>query len=173
MLREKGRATAAAEEYGRAYRVVGDKYESVSNKYALALLEVRRTEEAERVLEGSLRVHPGSPYTNVHLGRIYLARQDWAKAQKAYLEALSSDPFDEEIHFALLRANSQLGNKALADRARAAAMKLTGLTAEAVDRVSQQMAKPQAQVTAAPAVTGQVVGDGQAAADGGAPAERN
>jgi len=170
VLREKGRSGAAAEEYGRAYRVVGDKYESVSNKYALALLEVRRTEEAERVLEGSLRVHPGSPYTNVHLGRIYLARQDWAKAKTAYLEALSADPFDEEIHFALLRANLQLGNKALADRARAAAMKLTGLTAEAVDRVAAQMAKPMAQV-GGPAVTGQAVGG--AATDAGAPAERN
>jgi len=173
VLREKGRAGAAAEEYGRAYRVVGDKYESVSNKYALALLEVRRTEEAERVLEGSLRVHPGSPYTNVHLGRIYLARQDWVKAQKAYLEALSTDPFDEEIHFALLRAGSQLGNKKMADRARAAAMKLTGLTADAVDRISQQMAKPQAQVTSAPAVTGQAGGDGQAGTDAGTAAERN
>ncbi|HEY8207878.1 MAG TPA: tetratricopeptide repeat protein [Myxococcaceae bacterium] len=173
VLREKGRAGAAAEEYGRAYRVVGDKYESVSNKYALALLEVRRTEEAERVLEGSLRVHPGSPYTNVHLGRIYLARQDWAKAEKAYLEALSTDPFDEEIHFALLRAGSQLGNKKMADRARTAAMKLTGLTADAVDRIAQQMAKPQAQVTTAADVTGQAGGDGQAGTDAGAPAERN
>ena len=174
VLREKGRAGAAAEEYGRAYRIVGDRYESVSNKYALALLEVRRTEEAERVLEGSLRVHPGSPYTNVHLGRIYLARQDWNKAKTAYLEALSADPFDEEIHFALLEANAKLGNKALADRARAAAMKLTGLTADAVDRVAAQLAKPMAQVgsgSGGTAVTGQVVGG--AATDAGAAAERN
>jgi tetratricopeptide (TPR) repeat protein len=174
VLREKGRAAAAAEEYGRAHSIVGDKYESVSNKYALALLEVGRTEKAEEVLEGSLRVHPGSPYTNVHLGRIYLARQDWAKAKRAYLEALSADPFDEEIHFALLRANAQLGDKALADRARQAAMKLTGLTAEAVDRVAAQMAKPLPKVAptpGGPAVTGQAVGG--AATDAGAPANRN
>ena len=178
VLREKGRHTAAAEEYGRAYRVVGDKYESISNKYALALLEVRRTEEAERVLEGSLRVHPGSPYTNVHLGRIYLWRQEWSKARTAYLDALSADPFDEEIHFALLRANTQLGNKALADRARAAAMKLTGLTAEAVERVAQQLARPSPAPggagmggTEAPAAGGGQ-GKGAAAGDAGSP-ERN
>ncbi|HVE85718.1 MAG TPA: tetratricopeptide repeat protein [Myxococcales bacterium] len=166
VLREKGRIAAAAEEYGRAYRVVGDRYESVSNKYALALLELRRTEEAERVLEGSLRVHPGSPSTNVHLGRIYLWRQEWSKARAAYLDALSADPFDEEIHFALLRANAQMGNAALADRARKAAQKLTGLTAEAVDRVSQQLTRP----APGPAVTGPVTG--AAAGDGGSP-ERN
>ena len=137
LMRERRRIAAAAEEYGKAHAKVGDKYESLSNKYALALLELRRLDEAEKVLLGSLKVHPGSPSTQVHLGRIYLARQDWAKAKGAYLDALSSDPFDEEIHFALLRAHLALGEKDRADRARKAAGILTGLKPEDVDKVAQ------------------------------------
>jgi predicted Zn-dependent protease len=120
---------------------VGDKYESVSNKYALALLELRRLDEAESVLRGSLRVYPGSPATNVHLGRILLYRKDYPKAKTAYLEALASDPFDPEIHVALTRIHGALGETALATRARTATTQLTDLKAEDVDRVAQAFFK--------------------------------
>ncbi|WNZ61382.1 tetratricopeptide repeat protein [Myxococcus sp. MxC21-1] len=138
LLRERNRVKAAAEEYAKAHKLVGDKYESVSNKYALALLELRRLDEAEGVLRGSLRVHPGSPSTNVHLGRILLYRKDYPKAKTAYLEALASDPFDPEIHLALTRIHGSMGETALADRARQASALLTGLKVEEVDRVAQQ-----------------------------------
>lgn len=138
LLRERNRVKAAAEEYAKAHKLVGDKYESVSNKYALALLELRRLDEAETVLRGSLRVHPGSPSTNVHLGRILLYRKDYPKAKTAYLEALASDPFDPEIHLALTRIHGSMGETALATRARQASALLTGLKAEEVDRVAQQ-----------------------------------
>ncbi|QDE86078.1 peptidase MA family metallohydrolase [Myxococcus xanthus] len=138
LLRERNRVKAAAEEYAKAHKLVGDKYESVSNKYALALLELRRLDEAETVLRGSLRVHPGSPSTNVHLGRILLYRKDYPKAKTAYLEALASDPFDPEIHLALTRIHGSMGETALAGRARQASALLTGLKVEEVDRVAQQ-----------------------------------
>ncbi|AKQ63381.1 hypothetical protein A176_000293 [Myxococcus hansupus] len=141
LLRERNRVKAAAEEYAKAHKLVGDKYESVSNKYALALLELRRLDEAESVLRGSLRVHPGSPSTNVHLGRILLYRKDYPKAKTAYLEALASDPFDPEIHLALTRIHGSMGETALAGRARQASALLTGLKAEEVDRVAQQFLK--------------------------------
>jgi len=137
LMRERRRVAAAAEEYGKAYARVGDTYESLSNKYALALLELHRLEEAEKVLIGSLKVHPGSSATEVHLGRIYLVRQDWKKAKGAYLDALSSDPFDEEIHFALLRIHDALGEKDGAARARKAASILTGLQPADVDQVAK------------------------------------
>jgi len=138
LLRERNRVKAAAEEYAKAHKLVGDKYESVSNKYALALLELRRLDEAESVLRGSLRVHPGSPSTNVHLGRILLYRKDYPKAKTAYLEALASDPFDPEIHLALTRIHGSLGEADLAGRTRQASALLTGLKVEEVDRVAQQ-----------------------------------
>ncbi|WP_257453654.1 peptidase MA family metallohydrolase [Archangium lipolyticum] len=138
LMRERNRIKAAAEEYAKAHKLVGDKYESVSNKYALALLELRRLDEAEQVLRGSLRVHPGSPSTNVHLGRIYLFRKDYPKAKQSYMEALASDPFDPEIHLALMRIHGALGETALVTRTKAASVVLTGLKAEDVDRVARE-----------------------------------
>ncbi|EPX61427.1 hypothetical protein D187_001210 [Cystobacter fuscus DSM 2262] len=132
LMRERNRIKAAAEEYSRAHKLVGDKYESVSNKYALALLELRRLDEAEQVLRGSLRVHPGSPSTNVHLGRIFLHREDYQKARQSYLDALSADPFDPEIHIALTRIHGALGETALTSRARTASALLTGMTPDEV-----------------------------------------
>ncbi len=137
LLRERNRVKAAAEEYSKAHRLVGDKYESLSNKYALALLELRRLDEAETVLRGSLRVHPGTPQTNVHLGRIFLFRQDYPKAKTAYLEALAANPFDPEIHLALTRIHGALGETALVTRTRAATALLTGLKPDEVDRAAQ------------------------------------
>lgn len=141
LLRERNRVKAAAEEYAKAHKLVGDKYESVSNKYALALLELRRLDEAESVLRGSLRVYPGSPSTNVHLGRILLYRKDYPKAKTAYLEALASDPFDPEIHVALTRIHNALGETALATRTRMATVQLTNLKPEEVDHVAEAFLK--------------------------------
>jgi tetratricopeptide (TPR) repeat protein len=137
LMREKNRTAAAAEEYGKAQNLVGNKYESVSNKYALALLELQRLDDAERVLLGSLTMHPGSAATNVHLGRIYLKRQDWQKALGAYTNALAEDPFDEEIHVALFRVHEKLGEKDLMERERKATMTLTGVPAEAVPQLAK------------------------------------
>lgn len=104
LFRERRRMASAAEVYGRAYKAVGDKYESVSNKYALTLLELGRYDEAAKVLEASLVLHPGSVSTNVHLGRIYLRGKRWSDARHAYLEALNVNPFDPEVMVGLFAA---------------------------------------------------------------------
>ncbi len=117
LMRERRHMTVAAEFYGRAHKLVGDRYESVSNKYALTLLELERFEEAAKVLEGSLALHPGSVSTNVHLGRIYLRGRRWQAAKDAYLEALSVNPFDPEIAVGLSAAAAALGDAALQTRA--------------------------------------------------------
>ena len=73
LLRERSRFVAAAEEYGKAHALVGDKYESISNKYALALMAAAA---AGRGGEGAPRLARDAPWlasTQVHLGRIYLA----------------------------------------------------------------------------------------------------
>jgi tetratricopeptide (TPR) repeat protein len=139
LLRERNRPAAAAEEYGKAHQRVGSRYESVSNKYALALLELGRLEEAKKVLEGSLEVHPRSASTQVHLGRIYLRRKEWAKAGDAYQGALATNPFDPEIHLALVRVHEALGAQPLLARAQKAAMVLTGLKPEEVLRVARAL----------------------------------
>jgi tetratricopeptide (TPR) repeat protein len=117
LYRERQRMGAASEAYGRAWKVVGDKYESVSNKYALTLLELKRFDEAEKVLEGSLTMHPGSASTNVHLGRIRLRSKAWKRATEAYLDALAVNPFDPEVFVGLYAASTASGDPALKQRA--------------------------------------------------------
>ncbi len=139
LMRERRRSRAAAEEYGRAHAQVGDRYESLSNKYALSLLELGQLDEAKRVLEGSLTAHPGSATTHVHLGRIALRRKAWAAALTEYTEALAADPFDEEIHLALFLAHGELGQPALAERARRAVALLTGVAPAAVPDLARRL----------------------------------
>lgn len=141
LFRERNRIPAAAEEYGKAHRQVGNRYVSVSNKYALTLLELRRLEEAEKVLRGSLSMHPGTAGTWVKLGRIYLRQKKWVQAEEAYLGALAVDPFDPEIHLALWKAYEGLGNTTLAARTQKAALTLTGLSMEELREVSNLMMK--------------------------------
>ncbi|SEM64676.1 Tetratricopeptide repeat-containing protein [Stigmatella aurantiaca] len=147
LLRERNRMLAASEEYAKAHAIVGDKYESVSNKYALALLHLKRLEEAEQVLRGSLRVHPGSPQTNVHLGRILLFRKDYPKAKAAYQEALSTNPFDPEVHVALTRIHQALGETALEARTRAASALLLNKEPDQVDSLVQAFLREHGQLS--------------------------
>jgi cytochrome c-type biogenesis protein CcmH/NrfG len=117
---------------------VGAKYERLSNRYARALAATGREDEAELVLNASLRTHPGVAATLVQLGRIRLKRQDWAGTREAYLEALAQDPFDPEIHFALARSGRELGDETLSRRAFDAAVLLTGMEPAKVDAFLKQ-----------------------------------
>ena len=141
LFRERRRMGAASEAYGRAYKVVGDKYESVSNKYALALLELRKFDQAATVLEGSLKMHPGSASTNVHLGRIHLRAKRWDAARKAYLDALAVNPFDPEVHVALYAAGEALNDATLKSRAKDAVMLLLKVDAATVPSLARKFAQ--------------------------------
>jgi tetratricopeptide (TPR) repeat protein len=147
LFRERGRFGAAVEEFGHAHVLVGAKYESVANKYALALFAIRRVDEAEKVLQDALEEHPGSAATQVHLGRIFLARGEWKKAKDAYRAAIAQDPFDPEIHLALVRAAEGLKDGPLSERARAAAGVLTGLPAERVEALVRRFPGPDADLS--------------------------
>ena len=143
LFRERGRFVAAAEEYGKAHALVGNAYETISNKYALALMAVKRLDEAEKVLQSSLEAHPGYASTQVHLGRIYLSRGQWNEARAAYRAALAQDPFDPEIHLALLKSAQSLDDKPLADRARGASAILTGVPEDRLPELLARLPGPQ------------------------------
>ena len=146
LLRERRRVGAAAAQYGKAYGIVGDKYEAISNKYALTLLELGRLDEAEKVLTGSLRVHPGIASTHVHLGRIYLARGDWKRAREAFLQAVAVNPFDPEIHLALHHVHGKLGENAGVEVTRGAVALLAGIPETAVTDAAARYASSRALV---------------------------
>ena len=141
LFRERKRMGAASEAYGRAYKVVGDKYESVSNKYALTLLELRKFDQAALVLEGSLKTHPGSASTNVHLGRIHLRAKRYGAAKKAYLDALAVNPFDPEVHVALYAAGDALNDVTLKMRAKGALKVLLKVDDAAVPQLARKFAQ--------------------------------
>ena len=144
LLRERRRVGAAAAQYQKAHKLVGDKYEAISNKYALTLLELGRLDEAERVLSGSLRVHPGVPATYVHLGRIYLARSDWKKAKASYLDALAINPFDPEVHLALHHVHQKLGEEEAAAQTRKAVATLVKIPEQSVTEAAARFAASRA-----------------------------
>jgi tetratricopeptide (TPR) repeat protein len=150
LFRERGRFVAATEEYGKAHALVGNAYETISNKYALALMAVKRLDEAEKVLLSSLEAHPGFASTQVHLGRIYLSRGQWAEARTAYRGALAQDPFDPEIHLALLRSAQALGDGQLAERARSASALLTGVPPERLPELLARLPGPQSDLSDVP-----------------------
>ncbi len=139
LLRERNRMTAAAEEYERAWKTVGNRYESISNKYALALLELKEFDTAQRVLEGSLSVHPGSAATNVHLGRLAIRKKDWALAKKAYIEAIGVNPFDPEVSVALFKVGKALNDAVLVERATNAAKVLLDLGPAQLAEVAKRL----------------------------------
>lgn len=141
LFRERKRTGAASEAYARAYKVVGDKYESVSNKYALTLLELRKYDEAAVVLEGSLKTHPGSASTNVHLGRIHLRARRYQAARHAYLDALAVNPFDPEVHVALYAAGEALQDTTLMARTKDAVKLLLNVEDAVVPALAKKFAQ--------------------------------
>jgi tetratricopeptide (TPR) repeat protein len=138
LFRERERMVAAAEVFERAHKQVGDRYESISNKYALTLLELKRYEDAAAVLEGCLTMHPGSASTNTHLGRIRLRERAWAKAKTAYVEAMGVNPFDPEVHLALWAVGDALKDEALKQRAAKGLEALLEVPAGAVPELAKR-----------------------------------
>jgi tetratricopeptide (TPR) repeat protein len=140
LFREKDRNVAAAECFERAYQKVGDKYESISNKYALTLFGLKRFEEAGKVLEGSLKFHPGSAATNVHLGRIRLRAQKFAAAKEAFLNSLAVNPFDPEVFVGLYAVGLHDADASLSSNALAAVMTLMNIPAADVPGLANRYA---------------------------------
>jgi tetratricopeptide (TPR) repeat protein len=104
LFRERNRMAAAASQFAQAVAQVQNRYESVSNKYALTLIELKSFSDAEKVLLDSLKAHPASASTHVHLGRIARAQRDFGKLAFHSRQALAVDPFDPEIHLGLYAA---------------------------------------------------------------------
>ena len=116
IFRERGRWEPARQEYAKAARLGGARSATLAGRHAQAALLAGRAAEAEQVLGDALRVHPESPTLHVQMGRVRIARQDWARARESFLLANRTDPFDPEIHAGLARAAAALGDEKAASR---------------------------------------------------------
>lgn len=125
LLRSRGKMAAAAAKYAQAIEVVGGAYPSLSNKYAIALLELGEAQAAAEVLEQTRALYPTHPLTNLNLARAEMQRGN-ATAARPFLEAsLSVNPFDPELHLRLHAVGKETGDEALVATA-ARAIELLG-----------------------------------------------
>jgi tetratricopeptide (TPR) repeat protein len=116
MMRARSRHAAARIEYGKAYARVGGRFPILADQYALAALLSGEEDVAEKVLAEAIRWNPDYPALHVHLARILVRREAWAKAKEHLLLANRQDPFDPEIHAGLARALAALGDPGGASR---------------------------------------------------------
>jgi uncharacterized protein HemY len=116
IMRARGRWTAARAEYGKAFDRVGARIPILSDQYALAALMSGAEDLAEKVLVDAITWNPDYPALHVHLARLLVKRQDWARAREHLLHANRHDPFDPEIHAGLARALAALGDPGGASR---------------------------------------------------------
>lgn len=112
LLRARRRLAAAAVQYGKAVQFAGSTHPSLARKYAITLTELERLDEAERILRSTLEVHGEDSTNNLLLGRLLVRTNRAADAREHLLVANRRDPFDPEIHKALVevaRATNDAG----------------------------------------------------------------
>ena len=126
LLRGRGRFQAARVEYGKAYDRVGPKIPILADQYALAAMMSGSEDLAERVLAEAIGWNPDYAALHVHLARLLVRRQEFAKARDHLLAANGHDPFDPEIHAGLARALAALGDPGGASREERFAKILSG-----------------------------------------------
>jgi tetratricopeptide (TPR) repeat protein len=108
MLKSRGRLKAAVYEYDKASR-----FDPISpiilNRLASTESAIGEYKKAEDYLSKSLEFYPEFVDTHINLGRIYLQNGNLKKAEEAYDMAISINPFDPEIHMALITLHEKTG----------------------------------------------------------------
>lgn len=119
-LRLRERFRAAAKEYHKAIKIVGDKTPLIQSKLGYALLKLGLTDQAIDALESPLSHYPNYVLLHLYLGEAYLLRGEWETARKHLEEAVRLNPFDPDLHGHLAKVYEQLGEPELAERERKA-----------------------------------------------------
>ena len=131
LLRARGKMAAAAAKYEEAVAKVGAQFPSLSNKYAIALLELRETKAAEEVLRRSIALYPSDPLSNLNLARAMMLQEKPAEARPFLVAALSTNPFDPEVQARLFEVAKATGDEPLRARAARAVELLLGRNPDA------------------------------------------
>ncbi len=87
-------------EFRQAIEIAEPLYKKTANKYYYQMLyrsymSLEDYKEAERLVDGRMKKNPKELYLYVDLGKIYAAKRDNKKKQKAYNEALEKLKYDQ------------------------------------------------------------------------------
>ncbi len=108
MLKARGKLKAAVYEYEKASNL--DPISPIIlNRLASTRGALGEYERAEEFLSHSLEFYPEFVDTYINLGRIYLKKENFKKAEESYQRAISINPFDPEIHTALISIYEKIG----------------------------------------------------------------
>lgn len=108
MLRTRGRLRAASYEYEKALDF-DPLSPIVLNRLASTLSAYGEYDLAKEKLTPLLELHPEYLETYANLGKIHWEKGNLNKAKEAYTQAVSINPFDPEIHAALISIYKKLG----------------------------------------------------------------
>ena len=117
-LLERGRTTAAVQEYQRALQA-SPHSPIILNKLARTLIQGGRYEEALPHLKGAQELDPDSVNAYIQSGRLYHATKNFSAARAALEEAIQINPFDPTIYRLLSDIYAALGEQDQAKNARA------------------------------------------------------
>jgi tetratricopeptide (TPR) repeat protein len=112
LLRRRKLNAAAAIEYRKAYTLTEKRDPFISNALARTLLELRRAEQAARVLEPVVKLYPQLAGIQTTLGVALMRAGKHRNATEHLVAALGINPFAPEVHCSLA--------KTVSDKARAA-----------------------------------------------------
>lgn len=118
LLRQRGRMRAAIAEYEKAIALAGPTHPPLARKYALAKMAVGEAPQAEKVLRASLEARPEDSVNHLLLGRVLVQANRHAEARSHLEIAIQKDPFDPEVHEALVAVGVATKDDALANRER-------------------------------------------------------
>jgi tetratricopeptide (TPR) repeat protein len=108
MLRSRGRLRAASYEYEKALD-----FDPLSpiilNRLASTLSAYGEYDKAREKLTPVVELHPEYIESYTNLGKIHWEKGNFNKAKEAYTQAVSINPFNPEIHAALISIYKKLG----------------------------------------------------------------
>ena len=107
MLEMREHFVAARIEYEKAYALGGKSYASLVYRLGKIYRKEGKHKSAEKIVEQGLLLHPDSTDLLILAGRIALDAQDEKKALAVYEEARYYNPFNPEIHSALIHLYGQ------------------------------------------------------------------
>lgn len=143
LLRARGKFAAAAAKYEEAVARAGAQFPNLSNKFALALLELQQNARAETVLEATRAFFPNDVFTNLNLARTKMQMGKVREAEPYLRTAVSINPFDPEVQGRLAAVAKETGDAKLLERSSRALALLTGAVPRDAARPPNETQNPE------------------------------